>query len=70
MKNLNQSISLWFSIIMVLLVVAGVFAFTFTDFMIDRVNGGRRLLMIIVFCAYAIFRGMRVYQQLTKREEE
>lgn len=69
MKNLNQSISLWFSIIMVLLVTAGAFAFIFTDFMIDRVSGGRRLMMIIVFCAYAVFRGMRVYQQLTRREE-
>lgn len=69
MKNLNQSISLWFSIIMVLLVVTGAFAFIFTDFMIDRVSGGRRLMMIIVFCAYAIFRGMRVYQQLRNREE-
>ena len=54
---------------MVLLVTAGAFAFIFTDFMIDRVSGGRRLMMIIVFCAYGIFRGMRVYQQLTKREE-
>lgn len=69
MKNLSESISLWFSIIMVLLVAAGAFAFIFTDFMIDRVSGGRRLMMIIVFCAYAIFRGLRVYQQLTKREE-
>lgn len=69
MKNLNQSISLWFSIIMVLLVVAGAFAFIFTDFMIDRVSGGRRFMMIVVFCAYGVFRGMRVYQQLRNREE-
>lgn len=54
---------------MVLLVVAGAFAFIFTDFMIDRVSGGRRFMMIVVFCAYGAFRGMRVYQQLRNREE-
>lgn len=72
MKNISKSISLWFSIIMVLVVIAGIFAFTFTDFMSDKVYGNKRIVMIVVFTAYALFRGSRIYQVLSapKNEDE
>jgi hypothetical protein len=47
---------------MVLIVIAGAIAFTFTDFMIDRVYGNKRIILTVVFLAYATFRGVRIYQ--------
>lgn len=52
---------------MVALVIVGVFAFSFTDFMSERVYGGKRVIMIIVFAAYAIYRGIRIYQVFTTK---
>jgi hypothetical protein len=70
MKNLNESISLWFGIILVLMVIAGAVAFIFTDFMADTLYGGRRTFMIIVFISYAIFRGVRIYQGIKASDYE
>ena len=55
-------VTLWFSVFMVLIVIAGAFAFTFTDFMIDRVYGTKRIVLTVVFLGYAVFRGIRIYQ--------
>ncbi len=55
-------VTLWFSVLMVLIVIAGAIAFTFTDFMIDRVYGNKRIILTVVFLAYAAFRGVRIYQ--------
>ena len=62
MKNGVNMVTLWFSVLMVLLVLAGAIAFTFTDFMIDRVYGNKRIILTVVFLAYATFRGIRIYQ--------
>jgi hypothetical protein len=62
MKNGINMVTLWFSILMVLIVIAGAIAFTFTDFMIDRVYGNKRMILTVVFLAYAVFRGIRIYQ--------
>lgn len=62
MKNGINMVTLWFSVVMVLIVIAGAFAFTFTDFMIDRVYGNKRIILTVVFLAYAVFRGVRIYQ--------
>lgn len=62
MKNGVNMVSLWFSIFMVLTVIAGAIAFTFTDFMIDRLYGSKRMILTVVFLAYAVFRGIRIYQ--------
>lgn len=63
-------ISLWFGAIIVLLVLAGAIAFIFTDFMADRVYGSKRIIMIVVFLAYAAYRGTRIYQVLKTKNEE
>lgn len=70
MKKLSNSISLWFGIIMVLMVTAGAVVFAFTDFMSDTLSGSRRTLLIVIFVAYAIFRGVRIYQALTSSDDE
>ena len=55
-------VTLWFSVLMVLIVIAGAIAFTFTDFMSDRVYGSKRIVLTVVFLGYAVFRGIRIYQ--------
>jgi hypothetical protein len=62
MKNNLNFVTLWFSVLMVIIVIAGAIAFTFTDFMSDRLYGGKRITLTIVFLAYAVYRGIRIYQ--------
>ncbi len=62
MKNGVNMVTLWFSVVMVLIVIAGAIAFTFTDFMIDRLYGNKRIILTVVFLGYAVFRGIRIYQ--------
>lgn len=70
MKNNLNFLSLWFGIIMILVVLAGAIAFTFTDFMDDRLYGGKRVLLTIIFAGYAVYRGIRIYQVLKSRKDE
>ncbi len=70
MKNSMNYISLWFSVMLVLVVIAGAVAFTFTDFMEDRVYGTKRVVLTLVFLAYAIYRGIRIYQVLKSNKNE
>lgn len=70
MKNSVNYISLWFSAAMVILVIAGAIAFTFTDFMSDRVYGTKRIVLTLVFLAYAIYRGIRIYQVIKSKNNE
>lgn len=70
MKNNLNFLSLWFGIIMILVVLAGAIAFTFTDFMDDRLYGGKRVLLTIIFVGYAVYRGIRIYQVLKSRKDE
>ncbi len=57
---------------MIALVIAGAIAFTFTDFMSEKVYGSKRVIMIVVFSAYAIYRSIRIYQifKTEKQDEE
>ena len=70
MRNGINMVSLWFSVAMVLIVIAGAAAFTFTDFMSDRVYGTKRIVLTIVFLAYAVFRGVRIYQIFKSKKNE
>lgn len=70
MKNGLNMINVWISAVMVLVVVAGAIAFTFTDFMIDRVYGSKRVILTVVFFAYGAFRGVRIYQILKSDKNE
>lgn len=60
----SQLISLWFGLFMILVVGVGALAMTFTDFWIERLSGTKRIFFIAMLYAYAIYRGIRIYQQL------
>ena len=72
MKLGLNTVSLWFSIIMVVVILSGAIALTFTNLMSDRLYGGKRVGFIIMLFAYAIYRGFRIYQNLKQntRSEE
>jgi hypothetical protein len=64
MKLGLHTVSVWFGMIMILLVTAGAFAFTFTDFMDDRLYGNKRYIFSGILLAYGIYRGVRLYQTM------
>ena len=71
MKLGLHTISAWFGLVMIILVLAGAFAFMFTDFMSDKLFGGKRTGFIVMLFAYAVYRSFRLYQNLKyKRDEE
>jgi hypothetical protein len=70
MRNGINMVTLWFSVFMVLIVIAGAFAFTFTNFMIDTVFGTKRIVLTVVFLAYAVFRGIRIYQVFKSNQND
>jgi hypothetical protein len=70
MKNGINYVTLWFSAAMVILVLAGAIAFIFTDFMEDRVYGTKRVVLTLVFLAYAIYRAIRIYQIFRAKNNE
>lgn len=70
MKLGLNTISIWFGMIMILLVISGAISFLFTDLMIDRLYGGKRTGFIIMLFAYTIYRGFRLYQSLKQGRHE
>ncbi len=62
MKLGLNSISVWFSLLMIILVITGAFAFAFTDFMDDRLFGTKRIFFVCLLFLYAIYRVFRLYQ--------
>ena len=69
MKGLNI-ISIWFGFIMIIIVLLGAATFLFTDFMIDRLFGGKRIGFIIMLFAYAIYRSFRLYHTVKRNKNE
>jgi hypothetical protein len=70
MKLGLNSISVWFGMIMILLVLAGAIAFSFTDFMDDRLFGTKRFFFVLLLIAYAVYRGFRLYQIFKRSDYE
>jgi hypothetical protein len=60
MKSAAQMVSVWFGAIMILVVVAGAIAFSFTDFMDDRLYGTKRIGFVFLLLAYGVYRGFRL----------
>lgn len=58
----SQLVSLWFGLIMVLVVGSGALLMTFTDFLIDKMDGPKRSFFIILLYAYFVYRLIRTYQ--------
>ena len=70
MKLLNSQVSLWFGVVMILVVTAGAFVFSFTDFYDDRLYGNKRTMFVLVLFAYALYRGWRTYLLFKQQRNE
>jgi len=68
-KSPVELINLVFSAMMVLITVTGSIVFLFTDLLSDRAFGNKRIVLGIVFLAYAIYRSYRMYSAFKKEKE-
>lgn len=57
-----NNISVIFGIVMVLLLLSGSVAFTFTNFMMDSLYGQKRVFFVILLLSYSAYRIFRIYQ--------
>ncbi len=62
----TEWINLAFSAIMILITFMGAIMFLFTDLMSDKAFGNKRIILGVIFLAYAIYRSYRVYLSLKK----
>ncbi|MBA2613238.1 MAG: hypothetical protein H0U95_14815 [Bacteroidetes bacterium] len=70
MKPILNSVTVWSGAFMIILVLAGAFAFTFTDLMTEKLYGGKRTGFIVMLFAYALYRGFRLYQTLKYKSKD
>ena len=70
MKPGLNIVSVWFGIVMVVLVTTGAIALAFTDFMEDRLYGNKRILFIFLLLFYAVYRGYRLYSFFKRPRHE
>ena len=68
-KSPIELINLVFSGLMVLLTFTGAIVFLFTDLMSDKAFGSKRIVLGIVFLAYAIYRSYRMYMAFKSEKE-
>ena len=68
-KSPTEMMNLMFSGIMVLLTFTGAIIFAFTDLFQDRAYGPKRIVLAVVFLAYAIYRSYRMYGVLKQNQE-
>ena len=69
MKLGLNTISLWFGMIMILVVLSGAFAFAFTNVMSERLYGTKRIFFVILLVAYAVYRFFRLRQILKQKTD-
>jgi uncharacterized membrane protein len=60
-KSPVELVNLVFSGMMVLLTFTGAIVFFFTDLLSDKAFGTKRIVLGVVFLAYAIYRSYRMY---------
>lgn len=60
-KSPTELMNLVFSGLMILLTLTGSIVFLFTDLMSDKAYGNKRIILGVVFLAYAIYRSFRMY---------
>lgn len=72
MKSIQQTVSFWFAVIMVVATIIIGTAFLFTDVMSDTMYGRKRTIFICLMFAYSAYRGFRLYSQIktSKNEKE
>ena len=69
-KSPTELINLAFSCVMILLTLAGAIVFLFTDLLNDRAYGTKRIILGVIFLAYAIYRSYRMYSAFKNRDME
>lgn len=69
-KSPTELINLVFGGMMVLLTFTGAIVFFFTDLLSDKAFGSKRIVLGLVFLAYAVYRSYRMYSAYTKQEQE
>ncbi|MES2761018.1 MAG: hypothetical protein V4677_02385 [Bacteroidota bacterium] len=67
-KSPTELMNLVFSGLMVLLTFTGAIVFFFTDLMSDKAYGNKRIILGVVFLAYAIYRSYRMYTAYNNKE--
>jgi|GEM_PF-962965 len=71
MKPGLNSISIWFGMIMMLVVISAATALLiFPDALNDRLYGNKRIFFVSLLFAYAIYRGFRVYSLIKNNRRE
>ena len=68
-KSPTELMNLVFSGIMILLTLTGAIVFLFTDLLSDRAYGNKRIILGVIFLAYAIYRSYRVYAAFKANRE-
>lgn len=68
-KSPTELINLVFSGLMVLLTFTGAIVFLFTDLMSDKAYGSKRIILGVIFLAYAIYRSFRMYSAFKNQEK-
>ena len=69
-KSPTELMNITFSGMMVLLTLTGAIVFLFTDLLSDRAFGNKRIILGVVFLAYAIYRSYRMYNSFKTKENE
>lgn len=69
-KSPVELINLGFSLIMVLVTFIGAMVFLFTDLLSERAIGNKRIVLGIVFLAYAFYRSFRIYRAIKIKHTE
>lgn len=64
MKSIQQTVSFWFAVVMVIATLTIGTAFLFTDVMNDSMYGKKRTIFICLMFAYSAYRGFRLYSQI------
>lgn len=68
-KSPTELINLTFSGLMVLLTFTGSIVFLFTDLMSDKAFGSKRIVLGVIFLAYAIYRSYRMYSAFSANKD-
>jgi uncharacterized membrane protein len=67
-KSPTELMNLAFSGMMVLLTFTGAIVFFFTDLLSDKAFGTKRIILGVIFLAYAIYRTYRMYTAYKNKE--
>ncbi|MES2512694.1 MAG: hypothetical protein V4580_01065 [Bacteroidota bacterium] len=68
-KSPTELMNLAFSVLMILITITGAIVFLFTDLMSDKAYGSKRIVLGVIFLAYAIYRSYRTYNALKEPNE-